>query len=198
MLCSLYLLKIGSSHSAFIREESEYPWRLASFSSISRPLTIFSSRSSFLNHCLILDLASLVLTIFSQSRLGPCGEAEVIISTISPVLSCASSVTIRPLILAPMHLCPIAECIAYAKSRGVEPAGKSITSPLGVKTNTSSLNKSVRTLSINSRESLDSASYSSILRSQAIFSSMLLFFPEAPSLYFQCAAMPYSAVSCIF
>ena len=33
----------------------------------------------------LLDLASLVLTIFSQSRLGPFEDAEVRISMISPV-----------------------------------------------------------------------------------------------------------------
>ena len=35
---------------------------------------------------------------------------------------------------------PMAECMVYAKSMGVAPAGRLITSPLGVNTNTSSAN----------------------------------------------------------
>ena len=51
---------------------------------MDRPVAMFSSRRSFLNHCLILFLASLLLAIFIQSRLGPWAALEVMTSTMSP------------------------------------------------------------------------------------------------------------------
>ena len=52
------------------------------------PSMIFSSRFSFLYQARILPRASLVRTIFNQSRLGPLpGWAEVSTSTISPVFT---------------------------------------------------------------------------------------------------------------
>ena len=55
-----------------------------SFSISAFPTSIFSGLFSFLNHCLILLLASPVFTIFSQSLLGPFEAPEVKISIISP------------------------------------------------------------------------------------------------------------------
>ena len=90
--------------------------------------------------------------------------------------------------------------MAYAKSMTVEPIGRLITSPFGVKTNTSSGARSV--LMERTRSVISSLSdwLSSMLRihckrpsSESGFSLPLVM----PSLYFQCAAMPYSAVWCI-
>ena len=61
---------------------------LACFSSDSkaaRPVAIFSSRRSFLNHWRILFRASLDLHRASQSRLGPLADLEVMTSTMSPL-----------------------------------------------------------------------------------------------------------------
>ena len=59
----------------------------SSSESISRPRMTFSSRRSFLYHCLILVRAEPDLAILSQSRLGPGADLEVRISTISPFWS---------------------------------------------------------------------------------------------------------------
>ena len=61
--------------------------RRSSRSSDSRPWTMFSSRSLRLNHWRIFSRAWLVLTIFIQSRDGPCSPLVVTISTMSPFLS---------------------------------------------------------------------------------------------------------------
>ena len=52
----------------------------------SLPFTILSSLSSALNHELILERACGLLTIESQSRLGPLEFCDVIISILSPFL----------------------------------------------------------------------------------------------------------------
>ena len=131
--------------------------------------------------------------------LGPHEFAEVIISTISPLFSTWSIVTILPFTLAPTHLQPICVCILKAKSRGVAPAGNSMTSPLGVKTNTCLVKRSILRVSINSLESTTSFCHSKVCLNQASFiSSASSEALDLPSLYFQCAAIPYSASSCIF
>ena len=61
--------------------------------------------------------------------------------------------TMRPLTLAPTVRCPTSVWTAYAKSIGVAPAGSVLTSPFGVKTNTSSSKRSVRNDLANSRAS---------------------------------------------
>ena len=70
---------------------------------------MFSSRSSFFSHARIFALASLVLTMFSQSLDGPWDDYDVMTSTKSPVFSCADSGTIRWFTFAPMHRLPTAE-----------------------------------------------------------------------------------------
>ena len=57
----------------------------SSASKAARPVAMFSSRRSFLNHWRILFRASLDLQIFSQSRLGPFAALEVCTSTMSPL-----------------------------------------------------------------------------------------------------------------
>ena len=65
----------------------EMPQCFSSASNAARPLAMFSSLRSFLNHWRILLRASLDLAIFIQSRLGPLAVLEVRISTMSPFLS---------------------------------------------------------------------------------------------------------------
>ena len=69
---------------------------------------MFSSFSSFFRNWRILALAWGVLQMRSQSVLGPLLEAEVMISTRSPVSSGVSRGKILPLIRAPTHLLPTA------------------------------------------------------------------------------------------
>ena len=88
------------------------PQCFSSASKAARPATMFSSFFSFLNHWRILLRASLDLAIFSQSRLGPLADLEVMISTMSPFFRLESSVTMRPLILAPIMWLPTAEWMA--------------------------------------------------------------------------------------
>ena len=70
---------------------------------------MFSSRRSFLNHCLIFVRAAPLLARFSQSRLGPGAFFDVRMSTMSPFCSTWSKVTMRPLTVAPTMLLPMAE-----------------------------------------------------------------------------------------
>ena len=110
--------------------------------------------------------------------------------------------TSLPFTLAPTILFPTALCTLYAKSMGVEPLGRVFTSPCGVKQYTLSANRSrsfFRRL-MNSLLSDMSLCHSRIWRSQFSFSSSRLpeeALPSEASLYFQCAAIPYSAVLCI-
>ena len=167
-------------------------------SSKSLPFSMLSDLFSFLSQLLILFLALELFAMRSQSTLGPLELAEVTISTMSPFWRVWSMVTILPLTLAPTHLHPMAECILKAKSSGVEPADSSMTSPFGVNTNTWLANRSIFIVSRKSFGSLMSCCHSRDWRSQASFISSLEFLPEvSPSLYFQCAAIPYSATSCI-
>ena len=74
---------LGSTSSAVM----ELRGILACFSSDSnraRPVAMFSSLRSRLNHWRILFRASLLLAILSQSRLGPLAALEVSTSTMSP------------------------------------------------------------------------------------------------------------------
>ena len=155
----------------------------------------------FLNHWLILFLAWVLLTMFSQSLLGPLEFWEVMISSWSPFWITYSMGTSLPFTLAPTILLPTALCIQYAKSMGVEPLGSVFTSPDGVKQYTLSENRSKSPLTIlrNSLESSVSLCHSSIWRSQLSFASSLpaATCPLPLSLYFQWAAIPYSAVLCI-
>ena len=73
------------------------------------PFMTFSSRSSFFSQARILALASLVLTMLSQSREGPWEACEVMTSTKSPVSRELDRGTMRPLTLAPMQRLPTAE-----------------------------------------------------------------------------------------
>ena len=163
---------------------------------------ILSSFSSWRNHWLIRFFAWVLLTTFSQSRLGPLEFCEVIISTRSPLWSSVSMGTSFPLTLAPTILFPTAEWMVYAKSMVQDPAGRVFTSPAGEKQYTLSVNRSRSLLRrlINSRLSDISCCHSRICRSQFSFSSSCSgpdFLPSDASLYFQWAAMPYSAVRCI-
>ena len=76
---------------------------------------------------------------------------------------------------------------------GVEPEGRETIRPLGVKTKTSSSN-----MSIFRDWTYSSASASCWLSSSRRTHSKSFSLPEpVPCLYFQWAAMPYSAVSCM-
>ena len=79
---------------------------------------------------------------------------------------------------------------------GVAPAGRLFTSPLGVNTNTSSENMSTFRVRTNSSASV-SCWLSSSLRTHSKSPSLPSFLLAIPCLYFQWAAMPYSAVWCI-
>ena len=73
---------------------------------------MFSSRFSFLNHCLILVRAWLLWQMFSQSRLGPLALLEVMTSTMSPLRSLVSMFAMRLLTLAPTMALPTPEWMA--------------------------------------------------------------------------------------
>ena len=85
------------------------PQRFSSDSKEARPLTMFSSRRSRLNHWRILERALLERAIFTQSRLGPWADWEVTTSTMSPFFRRVSKGTRRPLTLAPTMWLPTAE-----------------------------------------------------------------------------------------
>ena len=89
--------------------ESTIILRRSSRSRALRPSSMFSSRRSFLNQLRILFLASLVLTMLSQSRLGPRFSGPVRISMISPVCTLWSMETMRLFTLAPTIRLPTAE-----------------------------------------------------------------------------------------
>lgn len=177
----------------------------------SLPCSTASSRRSLENQARILLRARGDLTKPSQSRDGPAPAAlEVKTSTVSPLSRVDSSGTRRPLTRAPIVRCPTSVWTAYAKSTGVAPAGSAMTSPLGVKTKTSLRDRSKRSDSRNSPGSSVSFCQSSNCLSHAMSltaSSFLADFGlsvrtlEAPAtascLYFQCAAMPYSARRCM-
>ena len=71
--------------SSLVSSFSVTPVRFSSDSKLCRPLTMFSSRFSFLNHWRILLRALLLRAIFTQSRLGPWADLLVITSTTSPL-----------------------------------------------------------------------------------------------------------------
>ncbi len=81
---------------------------------------------------------------------------------------------------------------------GVAPTGSCFTSPFGVKTKISPWKRSIRRNSMNSSGSRASCCHSRTCRNQvraSSTSSPRMSFPR--SLYFQCAAIPSSAVRCI-
>ena len=88
------------------------PRCLSSASNEMRPLMMFSSRRSFLNHWRILERASLLLAIFIQSRLGPLSAGPRMTSMISPVDTMWSMGTMRLFTLQPTMRLPTAEWIA--------------------------------------------------------------------------------------
>ena len=102
-------LRMKGSTSSAVMAARERPTCLSSDSKEARPVAMFSSRRSFLNHWRILLRASLDLQIFIQSRLGPWADLEVITSTMSPLFSGVSKGTMRPLTLAPVMWLPTAE-----------------------------------------------------------------------------------------
>ena len=128
-----YLCITDSIYCGLVYMPGLKPLVLAYWFSMSLPFRILSSFSSFLNHWLILFLACVLFTIFSQSRLGPWEFWDVMISIRSPFLILYSIGTSLPLTLAPTILFPTALCTLYAKSIGVEPFGSVFTSPWGVK-----------------------------------------------------------------
>ena len=79
------------------------PRRVHSFSIMLRPRSMFSSLRDFFRNWRILALAWGVLQMRSQSVLGPLEEAEVMISTRSPVDRAVSRGTIFPFTRAPTH-----------------------------------------------------------------------------------------------
>ena len=74
----------------------------------------------------------------------------------------------EPLTFAPTQWFPTSVCTEYAKSTGVEPARRLMTSPAGVNTNTSVGARSTLSSLRNSRESFVSSCQSTIWRNQAI------------------------------
>ena len=78
---------------------------------------------------------------------------------------------------------------------GVAPRGNDFTCPWGVKQYTSSGYRSTLTMFRNSRGSLSSCCHSMICRSHWMLASCSL--APFPSLYFQCAAIPSSAMRCM-
>ena len=159
------------------------PWRLVSFSSL-------------LSCACIFPLAFAVETKFSHSG-EMCCAFDVRISTWSPDCSLWLSGTSLWFTFAPMQWLPRKECMLYAKSSAVHPAGIVKMSPFGVKTN---ISLAKRFSFIASRKSMASGCGSSrisfIVRSQSLssLSRSSSELPE-PSLYFQCAAKPCSATS---
>src|SRR3989339_244029 len=133
---------------------------------------------------LIWDLAKLLFTNLNQSFDGFL-FLLVAISTTSPFSKAWLKGTIFPLIFASSQWFPISECTAYAKSTTVEPLGKAITSPFGVKAKILSGKKSILKFFQNSDMSFIHLKFSPSF-SRSIF-----------SLYAQCAQMPYSASLCI-
>jgi hypothetical protein len=97
-----------------------------------------------------------------------------------------------PFTFAPIARCPTSVWIEYAKSTGVAPCGRFITSPFGVKTKTRPPDRSIRRPSMNSRGSAMSFSQSIIWPNHARSPSFVF-----DSLYRQCAAIPNWAVRCM-
>ncbi len=137
------------------------------------------------------------MQFLSQSRCDPLELLEVMISTIFPFFSVVSIGTILPFTFAPTHLHPIAEWILNAKSSGVEPAGSSITSPFGVKTNTCWQRDPFSVFPGTLSDLLyPFATLTSDAATQVSLRHFHCLFLDTSSLYFQCA-LPYSATLCI-
>jgi len=91
---------------------------------------------------LLFFLAIVVFTEASHLEEG-CESFFTVISTMSPFFNCENRGDIFPLTLAANAWSPMSECMEYAKSKGVDASGKSITSPFGVNTKIRSLKKSI-------------------------------------------------------
>ena len=151
-------------------------------SSIFMPRSMLFCRSR-LRKLLIACLALVVVTMSSHSALGRALSA-VMISIWSPLLSCVVIGSILGLILAPMALFPIFECMSYAKSSAVAPYGIFRASPLGVNTAISDVYSDNLKLSRKSTAfSVGPFSASRIFLSQRSSSSSL--FDSEAFLYFQ-------------
>ena len=117
-------------------------------------------------------------------------------STTSPVCRVELSGTILELTFAPTQWLPISLWMAYAKSMGVASFAREMTFPFGVKTSSSLEYSSVFRDSMKSLESFSPPSQlrtSRIQERRSVNAESSAFF----SLYFQCAAIPNSAVLCI-
>jgi len=176
-------------------EGTDFPRSSAICSRIPRPTSRAWSRSCSRSHFRMSCRALLVATNSSQSRLGVWLES-VRISTVSPLSRSWSRGRIWPSTFAPRARSPTSVWMANAKSRAVAPSRSSCTSPRGVKTKISSSKRSTFRNSRNSSGSFVPCCHSRTRRNQVSFSSTSLA-PPRPSLYRQCAAMPYSDVSCI-
>ena len=164
----------------------------------SRPASIASSLRSFENHAFIFERALGDETKLSQSRLGAAlGLLFVTTSTTSPFTRIDSSGTNFPFTFAPTHLSPTSVCTEYAKSTGVDPDGSAITLPFGVKTKTSGVRRSYRKVSKKSPTSSVSCCHSCNCFNHIISGFFVASSPTVANLYFQCAAIPYSARACM-
>ncbi len=128
-----------------------------------------------------------------------CCDFDVMISTWSPLCSLWLSGTSLWLTFAPIQWLPRKVCIEKAKSRAVHPAGMVFISPFGVNTN---ISEAKRLSFIASRKSMasgcGSSSISLMVCSHSLSSpSSSVNSISPPSLYFQWAANPCSAISSI-
>ena len=130
--------------------------------------------------------------MFSQSSLGVC-LLEVMISTWSPFCSLWFSGTSLWLTFAPIQLAPTSVWISNAKSSAVALKGNCINAPFGVKIKISSEKRFILKSSRKS-SALESGFLSISLTFCTHWSKPL---SVDDSLYFQCAANPFSAISFI-
>ena len=168
---------------------------LSHFSSISSPF-FWVSRASFRRIAITLLFALAVETTSNHDFSTRCAF-EVRISTWSPLCSLWLNGTSLWFTFAPIQWLPRNVCIWKAKSSAVHPAGIIFISPFGVNTNISEAN---RFSFMASRKSIasgcGSSSISFMVCSQS-FSSPSSSVISVPSLYFQWAANPCSAISSI-
>ncbi len=144
------------------------------------------SRKYFLICCRAFE----VFTNESQSRLGVCCF-DVKISTLSPFCNTCFIETVLLFTFPAEQLLPMFECISYAKSKTVDCARNLRKSPFGVNTKISSVYNSIREFLSSSSSVLESLSSICLTLASQFNSSSA----RAPSLYFQCAACPFSAIS---
>ena len=162
--------------------------------SISSPCCCVSLRS-LLKIASILALAFAVVAKLTQSGCTFC-DFDVRISTWSPLCSLWLRGTNLWLTFAPIQWLPRNVCIENAKSSAVQFCGMVLISPLGVNTNISEAKRFSLIVSRKSRASgCGSSRISFMVCSHLPSSPSSSLIP--PSLYFQCAANPCSAISSI-